>query len=175
LYIRNRIPGKDDPFLIDMVVKNFKSQANIAPSVIKYSNEAMVVCDSNHQIVGFVSYSFRLGKVIFIDYLLIDPQYQGKGVASKFLPAFEEHLVNRGIETVIATVDNENARALELYKRWGFTIQGNVFNGIVISKQLKATASTNDKEPKKQEPTKQYVTSQRVRRLQSPPSLRFKG
>lgn len=163
MYIRKRVPGKDDPFLVDMVVSNFQVRKNVIEMIINMANEVMIVCDSNDTIIGFVCYRFRIGQTIFVDYVVLDTKHQGKGIATSFLPVFESHLMKQGIRNVFGTVDEENTDALKTFRHWGFKVHGQLGSSIVIQKELTSADSY---------PTNGVRTNSSVRKLATPPSLR---
>ncbi|WNB92147.1 GNAT family N-acetyltransferase [Bacillus sp. NEB1478] len=162
MYIRNRIPGEDDPYLIDMVVDNFKVKKETIRAILKHANEVLIVCDEDDQIAGFVSYRFRLGDMVYVDYVVLDDKHQGKGIASSFLPVFEKHLLNQGIRKVFGTVDEDNREALRLFLRWGFNVMGQLGSSIIIEKQLTSHYEKNGQPVAKEN---------NVKRLNTPPIL----
>ncbi|ANC79132.1 hypothetical protein ABE65_020915 [Fictibacillus phosphorivorans] len=164
MYIRKRVPGKDDPFLVDMVVSNFQVRKNVIEMIINMANEVMIVCDSNDTIIGFVCYRFRIGPTIFVDYVVLDTKHQGKGIATSFLPVFESHLMQQGIRNVFGTVDEENTDALKTFQHWGFKVHGQLGSSIVIQKELTSSNAIST-------PTG-VRTKSSVRKLATPPSLR---
>jgi RimJ/RimL family protein N-acetyltransferase len=159
LYIRKWIPRKDNPFLVDMVVNNFQVRKEVIQAILAMANEVMVVCDSTDRIAGFVSYRFRLGNMIYVDYVVLDTKHQGKGVASSFLPVFENHLLKQGIEVVYGTVDEENTDALRVFQHWGFQVKGQIASSIIIEKHLKGSNQQKS------------VRTSNVRKLSKPPRL----
>jgi RimJ/RimL family protein N-acetyltransferase len=159
LYIRKWIPRKDNPFLVDMVVNNFQVRKEVIQAILAMANEVMVVCDSTDRIAGFVSYRFRLGNMIYVDYVVLDTKHQGKGVASSFLPVFENHLLKQGIEVVYGTVDEENTDALRVFQHWGFQVKGQIASSIIIEKHLKGSNQQKS------------VRTSNVRKLSTPPRL----
>jgi RimJ/RimL family protein N-acetyltransferase len=159
LYIRKWIPRKDNPFLVDMVVNNFQVRKEVIQAILAMANEVMVVCDSTDRIAGFVSYRFRLGNMIYVDYVVLDTKHQGKGVASSFLPVFENHLLEQGIEVVYGTVDEENTDALRVFQHWGFQVKGQIASSIIIEKHLKGSNQQKS------------VRTSNVRKLSTPPRL----
>jgi ribosomal protein S18 acetylase RimI-like enzyme len=171
LYIRKRIPGKDDPALISIVVDNFKVHTDTIKFILKYASEVLVLVDDDEEIAGFVSYRFRLGNLVYLDYVVLDFNYQGQGIATKFLPVFENHLLKQGIQTVYGTVDEENTDALKLFKRFGFKEKAKILSSIIIEKQLTSNDSIDDQiyetAPVRIDPTKASY----VRKLNIPPSL----
>lgn len=165
MYIRKRVPGKDDPILVDMVVNNFQVRKEVIELILRMANEVLIVSDNNNTIVGFVSYRFRIGQMIFIDYVVLDTKHQGKGIASSVLPAFERHLMEQGIRTVLGTVDEENTDALKVFQRWGFKVQGQIGSNIVILKELDGSKSDSNQ-------LKSVQYSSIVRKLNTAPPLR---
>ncbi|MCM3731963.1 GNAT family N-acetyltransferase [Fictibacillus nanhaiensis] len=163
MYIRKRIPGKDDPILVDMVVNNFQVRKEIIQAILKMANEVLVVIDGNDRIAGFVSYRFRVGNMILVDYVVLDTKHQGKGIASSFLPVFEDHLLKQGIRIVYGTVDEENTDALRVFQHWGFQVKGQIGSSIIIEKDLKAASNQNGVK----------VQSSYVRKLNTPPKIGF--
>lgn len=159
MYIRKWIPGKDNPVLVDMVVNNFQVKREVIQLILGMANEVMVVCDSSDRIAGFVSYRFRLGNMIYVDYVVLDTKHQGKGIASSFLPVFENHLLKQGIQIVYGTVDEDNTDALRAFKQWGFEVQGQIGSSIVIQKNITESNQQN------------RIRTSNVRKLSSPPSL----
>ncbi|MBY6037521.1 GNAT family N-acetyltransferase [Fictibacillus nanhaiensis] len=169
MYIRNRIPSKDDPFLVEMVVSNFNVRTSTVQTILGHANEVLVVCDSKDHIIGFVSYRFRLGDMIYVDYVVLDAKHQGKGIASSFLPVFEKHMIKQGIRTIYGTVDEDNPEALSLFKRWGFQTKGQIGSSIIIEKHLHSSSSRSANNIL---PTITKASpANHVRRLTTPPSL----
>ncbi|MCM3719555.1 GNAT family N-acetyltransferase [Fictibacillus phosphorivorans] len=162
MYIRKWNPSQDNPVLIDLVVNNFQVKKEVIQLILGMANEVMVVCDSNDQIVGFVSYRFRLGNMIYVDYVVLDTKHQGKGIGSQFAPVFEKHLLQQGIQMVFGSVDVENTEALKVFQRWGFEVQGQIGSNIIIQKSLSGSVSTQPNLARR---------SSNIRRLSSPPSL----
>ncbi|WP_226536853.1 GNAT family N-acetyltransferase [Fictibacillus halophilus] len=160
MYIRKWNPSKDNPVLVEMVVNNFQVKREVIQLILGMANEVMVVCDSNDRIAGFVSYRFRLGNMIYVDYVVLDTKHQGKGIASSFLPVFENHLLKQDIQVVYGTVDEDNTDALRVFQQWGFEVQGQIGSSIVIQKNL--TGSSNHQN---------RARTSNVRKLGSPPSL----
>ncbi len=56
--------------------------------------------------------------------LAIFPEHQGKGVASRMMRAVFEHLKQRNIKRLELIVECDNPKAISLYKKLGFEIEG---------------------------------------------------
>jgi GNAT superfamily N-acetyltransferase len=177
LYIRKRIPGKDDPYLINIVTDNFKVRPELVKRLLENANEVLVACDDNDKVAGFVSYRFRLGDMVYVDYVVLDYKYQGKGIATSFLPVFEKHFYKKGIRTIYGTVDEENREALALFKRWGFKVKGKIISSIIIEEHLSSSvlsASQAISVPSAARSTVNLPPAYRVRKLTSPPQIGVK-
>jgi RimJ/RimL family protein N-acetyltransferase len=121
LYIRKRIPYRDDPHLINLASNIFNINPEIAHNVLKNSNEGLVLCDKNEEVVGFISYRYIFRDVVFINYALLKQEYQGKGISSSFLPTIISYARNKGIKGVYGLVNRDNHKGLQVFKHWGFT------------------------------------------------------
>jgi ribosomal protein S18 acetylase RimI-like enzyme len=60
------------------------------------------------------------GPDAFVDELYVVPHSRSKGVGTRLLEAAEAACARRGISALHLEVDNDNARALELYQRMGY-------------------------------------------------------
>ncbi|MFC7371931.1 GNAT family N-acetyltransferase [Fictibacillus iocasae] len=134
MYIRKRIPAKDDAILIEMVLDSFRVSRGVITSILKNAIDSLVVCNEQDVPVGFVSYRFRIMDIIYVDYVVFDEKYRGKGIATTLLPEFEQHIRRQGIKGIYATVDGENEDALRLFKRFGFNVAGKLGSSYIIEK-----------------------------------------
>jgi putative acetyltransferase len=67
---------------------------------------------------------WRKQHVATIGALAILPEHQGKGVASRMMSAVFEHLKQRNIKRLELIVECDNPKAISLYKKLGFDIEG---------------------------------------------------
>ena len=67
----------------------------------------------------------------YISDLWVDPDFEGRGIGSSLLAAWEESIRSRDYDTVTIEVITENARALGLYRHLGFVVswQGETTDG----------------------------------------------
>ena len=76
--------------------------------------------------VGFIAgdgnwFSKREGKVVgAIHELVVLPEYRGMGIGKILLDKVIEYFKDRGLDTAELWVGDENFRALEFYKKYGF-------------------------------------------------------
>jgi len=62
----------------------------------------------------------------FLAHLGVLPAFEGRGLGRRLLQRAEDRALEAGLTKITLTVDVENARALELYKRAGFAILSTV-------------------------------------------------
>jgi hypothetical protein len=110
--------------------------------------------------------------MIYVDYVVLDLKHQGKGIATKFLPVFEKHVMKQGIRKIYGTVDEENDEALSLFKRWGFEVKGKIASSIIIEKQLSPSHSSTSSTSRQ---GKKVAPELPVRRIKSAPALGFRN
>lgn len=143
MYIRKRIPTKDDTTIISIVLENFEISAKQFQRILDCSKEVLVICEDNGKIAGFVSYRFKINQLVLVDYLVLDNNSQGKGITRSLLPTFENFLVQQDIRFVYALVDEENQQAIKSLKKLGFNTLEKFNTNIIIRKHLeKKTAAS---------------------------------
>ena len=75
----------------------------------------------------------------------IDPLFQGKGIASTAYPIFvREILIPRGVSQLELRVLKKNERAIKLYKKLGFVIDGQTSRDFHMSVQTNKLKSEDD-------------------------------
>jgi GNAT superfamily N-acetyltransferase len=62
------------------------------------------------------------GMVALLDEYLILPEFQGKGMGSRFLAVIKDWAVEKGFVRVMLEVTDKNPRVAGLYERNGFTL-----------------------------------------------------
>ncbi|WP_374187733.1 GNAT family N-acetyltransferase (plasmid) [Priestia aryabhattai] len=136
MYLRRRIPYQDDSYLINLATNNFNIEPKKFESILRSAHEVIVLCNNEDEAVGFFCYRFLLKNIIFIDYVILDTQYQGKGIAHSLLPNLVEYAKKQGIRGATGYVSKNNSKALQIFKHWGFkpivNFSNSVFIGILI-------------------------------------------
>lgn len=56
--------------------------------------------------------------------MMVMDKYSGQGLGKKLLQLMEQHAQNIGIQKIEASVRSNNTRALNLYKKFGYIIEG---------------------------------------------------
>lgn len=132
MYLRQRIPYQDDPYLINLATNNFNVESKKFENILRSAHEVIVLCNNEGEKIGFFCYRFLLKNIIFIDYVILDPQYQGRGIAHSLLPNLVEYAQKQGIRGVTGYVSKNNSKAFYTFKHWGFKPIINFSNGVFI-------------------------------------------
>jgi len=99
---------KDDE---TMVTKNFESQ---------FRHQYLLIYDKEFVGIGGVSSE---QDVAYIFGFGIMPKYQGKGFRKVMLELMLKDLIEQDIKKIMIDVNSENAKAFNLYKKYGFEVQ----------------------------------------------------
>ncbi|OHY73462.1 GNAT family N-acetyltransferase [Priestia aryabhattai] len=132
MYLRKRIPYQDDPYLINLATNNFNVEPKKFESILKSTHEVIVVCNNEGETIGFFCYRFLLKNIIFIDYVILESRYQGRGIAHSLLPNLVGYAKKQGIQGVTGYVSKKNSKAFQTFKNWGFKPIMNFSNGVFI-------------------------------------------
>ena len=74
----------------------------------------------NGKVVGVVTYKVVAPRKYWLDYLIIDPDHRGRGLASQLLEDMESRCRDEGGESIALAVLIENQPALSFYQQYGF-------------------------------------------------------
>ncbi|MFD1989253.1 GNAT family N-acetyltransferase [Paenibacillus nicotianae] len=75
----------------------------------------------------------------YLDSLAVDSSYQGQGIGTVLIHAFEQQAQQLGHHKVMLIVDQENPKARKLYERLGYTEDGQItVNGHEFYRMIKA-------------------------------------
>ncbi|KQU16205.1 hypothetical protein ASG61_29150 [Bacillus sp. Leaf75] len=132
MYLRKRIPYKDDSYLISLTMDNFKVKSTVVQNILKKSHEVLVICNNDDEVIGYLCYKLIVKDVIFINYVVLDRQYQGQGVGRSFLPNVISYARKKGIRGVTGFVNNNNSEAYHIFRHWGFRPLVNIAGGTLI-------------------------------------------
>ncbi|MCM3308588.1 GNAT family N-acetyltransferase [Priestia megaterium] len=136
MYLRRRIPYVDDSSLINLAVSTFNIESTMFRNILKRANEVIVICNNDDEIIGFLCYRFVLKDIVFIEFVILDRNYQGKGIAHSFLPDMIKYANKQGIKGVFGYVSKNNSKALKIFEGWGFRQIINSSNGILIGRHI---------------------------------------
>ena len=107
-------------------LKTYKKIKEFASNVYNSDKQFVYVAEINGVIVGFISCQLISQYKYFADKgyadlmaIYIHPNYQGKGIGSKFKQLFVEWLKSKGINKFVVGVLQENHKARAVYEKWG--------------------------------------------------------
>ena len=91
----------------------------------------------NGKVVGVVIYKVVAPGKYWLDYLVIDPDHRGRGLASQLLEGMESRCRDEGCESIALAVLIENQSARSFYQQHGFAEVNSKSDGkIVLRKQV---------------------------------------
>ncbi|WP_433750221.1 N-acetyltransferase family protein [Falsibacillus pallidus] len=105
-------------------------------SVEKQSNLLILIAEEKEDLIG---YMFAIGgtanKNRHSAYLVIgiDEAFTGKGLGTEFFAEMEKWARSKGLHRLELTVVSENGRAVALYKKMGFKVEGTKKDSLFIN------------------------------------------
>ncbi|PHD98802.1 GNAT family N-acetyltransferase [Bacillus wiedmannii] len=137
MYLRKRISKKDDCELISMTTKALNVSVKYVETIFQSSNEILVCCDNKDNIIGYICYRFITSELILVNFIVIKPKYQNKGIVKKSLPEFIERMINIDVRAIYGLVNEENKDALETFEKLGLCIIEKINEVFLIRLNLK--------------------------------------
>lgn len=148
-----RVKKEELPQLIDVYLKAYKGLEEYAythPEDVKsYLNwlwnrdsEGFFVAKVGDKIVGFVAgdanwFSKRERKRVgAIHEIVVLPEYQGQGIGKALMEKVLSYFKEKGLDTAELWVGDENRKAYEFYKRFGFHENGRYNYWVRMTKKL---------------------------------------
>lgn len=148
-----RAKEEDLPKLVDLYLRAYKGLEEYAythpkdvKSYLKWlwnrDKEGIFLAKVDGKIVGFVAgdanwFSRREGKRVgAIHEIVVDPEYQGHGVGTALLNTILEYFKKKGLDTAELWVGDENYKAINFYKKFGFQESGRYNYWIRMIKKL---------------------------------------
>lgn len=105
--------------------ENARRWINFVKKVIENGEGEILVATSEEKLLGYIFYScsspliLRENRCVIYD-LYVVPEFRGKGIGSELLKKALERIRSRGFKQVRIGVLSQNARALNLYEKFGF-------------------------------------------------------
>lgn len=99
------------------------------------NSENILIIEVDNKIIGYVSYQFKEknnNKSLWIDELVIDDKFQGKGYGKNILNELESIAKNKDCSSVELCCWTFNENALGMYKHIGFNEQR-----VILEKKVK--------------------------------------
>jgi GNAT superfamily N-acetyltransferase len=93
------------------------------------------VAETNGKIVGFALYYIRYstwkGQCLYLEDFLVTHEYRGKGIGSLLFERVMEEAKEKGFPRMVWQVLEWNEPALNFYKKYKATLDGEWINGII--------------------------------------------
>ena len=102
--------------LINSFLKYFNTKIN---DISKFSKYLIYSIDDKN--IGFVDFSFIYDR-IELNYIYVEKSYRNKNIASKLMDKLIEFAIDNKCINITLEVDESNDTAINLYKKYGFTI-----------------------------------------------------
>lgn len=102
--------------LINSFLKYFNTKIN---DISKFSKYLIYSIDDKN--IGFVDFSFIYDR-IELNYIYVEKSYRNKDIASKLMDKLIEFAIDNKCINITLEVDESNDAAINLYKKYGFTI-----------------------------------------------------
>ncbi len=148
-----RVKKEDFPQLTELYLRAYRGLEEYAythpEDVMSYLEwlhrrdpEGFMVARADGRIVGFVAgdanwFSRREGKRVgAIHEIVVDPEYQGMGVGKKLMERILNYFREKGLDTAELWVGDENRKALNFYKKFGFFENGRYNYWIRMTRRL---------------------------------------
>jgi GNAT superfamily N-acetyltransferase len=101
---------------------------HFAKKIRKQDNNGFVAIEDN-KIVGFIGFSegyFRDSD--YLDWVFVDKEYRGKGIAERLIKEFEKDAKKRGVKRIFSTTIRKNKPVMKMQKKLGYKRVGYVWN-----------------------------------------------
>lgn len=135
---------KDIPEIIKLYLGIWKDDKTNVKELKKYflkkikNKEGFVALEEN-KIVGFIGFSKEYFKIVcskrksfqdsdYLDWVFVDKNYRGKGIAETLIKKFEQDAKKRKVRRIFSTTILKNKPALNLHKRLGYKKEGYVWH-----------------------------------------------
>ena len=109
---------------------NYTTEKELINSFLKYFNTKIddiskfnkyLIYSIDDKNIGFVDFSFIYDR-IELNYIYVEKSYRNKNIASKLMDKLIEFAIDNKCINITLEVDESNDAAINLYKKYGFTI-----------------------------------------------------
>jgi ribosomal protein S18 acetylase RimI-like enzyme len=116
------VRGDDEPHLFGLARMTFGGESGWSDerTLAVLAEERVFVAEVEDAVAGFVALD-PSGEVVVIDHLLVAPAHEGEGVGRQLLAWAEGWAISHRARALQVAVEEENARAVDFYRRCGFT------------------------------------------------------
>lgn len=109
---------------------NYTTEKELINSFLKYFNTKIddiskfnkyLIYSIDDKNIGFIDFSFIYDR-IELNYIYVEKSYRNKNIASKLMDKLIEFAIDNKCINITLEVDESNNAAINLYKKYGFTI-----------------------------------------------------
>ncbi|MDY3800606.1 MAG: GNAT family N-acetyltransferase [Bacilli bacterium] len=109
---------------------NYTTEKELINSFLKYFNTKIddiskfnkyLIYSIDDKNIGFIDFSFIYDR-IELNYIYVEKSYRNKNIASKLMDKLIEFAIDNKCINITLEVDESNDAAINLYKKYGFTI-----------------------------------------------------
>ncbi|MFA5406635.1 MAG: GNAT family N-acetyltransferase [Candidatus Nanoarchaeia archaeon] len=105
----------------DYFAKDFRSRLNKRNKFFYFIKEGDNFCGYIYGYIIKMSELYEIGKIGYLDGIIISKKHRGKGYASLLKDKFFEWLKKQEVSLCQINVAEKNKPTMEVYKHWGFT------------------------------------------------------
>src|ERR671910_164799 len=111
----------DQPALFALPRRSFGTAGGWSDerTVSVLDRETVFVAEADHGLAGYVALDPQ-DDVVRIDQLLVSPEHEAEGVGHQLVEWAEGYAISRRARALQVVVEDDNARALDFYRRAGF-------------------------------------------------------
>jgi RimJ/RimL family protein N-acetyltransferase len=126
----NELLSRETSFMLRQppeVESSIEKQRSVLERILRSNDEHMLVAEQDGELVGFAAAFRRPFERVRHSFALVigvSKAFWGRGIGTALLDAIEEWVTSAGGSRLELTVIAENERALALYTRQGFEVEG---------------------------------------------------
>lgn len=134
------IDQETDFMLFEPNERNFtiEKQKSMIQSLLSPHNSTLLVAEKDEQLVGYIiARGGAVKRKQHAAYLVIGvlQQYGGQGIGTQLLHEIERWARAQQLLRLELTVMSHNERAIALYKKMGFVMEGEAVHGVIVDGQ----------------------------------------
>ncbi|ABU81760.1 ribosomal protein S18-alanine N-acetyltransferase [Ignicoccus hospitalis] len=125
--LRNPTPS-DAKRIYEIEVSSFDHPFSflVILSQVILHGDTSLVAEVNGKVVGYAIAAKEVDKKLHLLNFAVDPQYRGLGIGSALLESLEKLAKKKGLKSIYLEVEEDNYRAMRLYKKMGFVEVGRI-------------------------------------------------
>lgn len=106
-------------------LKNYDKHISEKMLYKKIKDKEVIIVKTADNIIGWLRYGYFWDSIPFMNMLVIDKEYRGKGIGKELVAFWEKEMKDDGYNTVMtSTLSNENAQ--HFYRKLGYEDSGSL-------------------------------------------------